>query len=120
MTERPAGVPWCGDGPRKVPPSFSQPDPANEIIPAEIVQPCNWSLLAKDPALTKEAWRGSVVFGLTTNKLGELTDVCLWGGNFGNPTPWVECVVEKLKARHLILPWDSGQKEWTLTFVNED
>jgi hypothetical protein len=74
-------------------------------------------MMTADPGLASESWHGSIVFGLSTDHAGQLTNICAFGGNFGNTTEYVTCVQESLMKSGLVLPPNLKVTEWTLTYV---
>lgn len=114
MTQLPQGLVWCGARSQRV----ERPaEAAPGAFPEEAFRHCSAVLRDEDPSVTDDAWEGSMVFGLTTDDVGRVTEVCLWGANFGDPTRYVSCVADVLRTYQPALPAQLKKARYTVTFI---
>jgi hypothetical protein len=115
MTRVPAGLNWCApSGPRR--PAVGNNNNSVRVIHAERLNACTDVLLTENPYLDRDFWEASIFFGLSTNELGELTEVCVWDGSLGNPDGYVTSIANALKTGGLALPPNQRKTPWELVF----
>jgi len=118
LTEIPKGVEWCGAGPeRNIVTTPNAPGTA-ELFPSRMFAPCTKIMWDEAYELNDAPWRGSLVFGVDTDATGQVSGVCVYGGNYGNAVRYLECVRDKMLTSGMVLPHNLKRLRYTVTFEN--
>jgi hypothetical protein len=110
MTRLPKGLAWCDVG------SSQHESKASLHIPGSAFSHCRKVLLDEDPGAADTPWKAKMVFGLTTDDGGRMTDVCLWSAELGDPVRFVSCMADVFRTCGLAMPPRMQKDPYTIWF----
>jgi hypothetical protein len=118
MTELPTGLSWCSGAPENLTattakvPQVTAPD----FFPTRAFDSCTKVLLSESEP-SEDEWKGSIVLGLTTNEQGQLSSVCVYGGDYGNPKGYLRCIVDVMHHENVVFPKRLDRLRYRVTFI---
>lgn len=88
---------------------------SSELIAGSVVKVCTRML--REPCIqSAEEWNGTIEFELSSDEQGRLSDVWVVGGNFGDVTDYVGCLVPEIRRNALVAP-NLKRVSWRMTYV---
>ena len=118
LTQLPKELAWCGAGPElglKTPDLSKSTD--SGYFPESVFKHCTPILLDEASEVAEERWEGTIVFGLNTDAAGHVASLCVWGGNYGNPTRYVACLAQTMLTAGYALPQNLSKQRYRVHFV---
>lgn len=113
MSRLPPGLAWCDAGASPV----DRPEAGGSgHFPGSAFRGCRAVLFDEDPNAGLESWRAKMVFGLTTDDAGRVTDVCLWSAELGDPVRFVSCIADVLRTYPAAMPARMKKDPYTVWY----